>query len=379
MLKVTVVDPPAYTPPYDHALCSALAGLGAQVTLQTSRFAYDDGVAAPIGYSREESFYPLAIGNAGSRLRQLTKAAQHPLGMRQLRKSLADSDVAHFQWLTLPQIDLRLLPQDKPLVITAHDVLPREPTPGQVAAQARIYKRFDAVVVHSQHGKARLINEANLDEAKIHVIPHGAFDHLTLIADHKLPSEFAGTKPETFVTLFFGLIRPYKGVDLLLDAWRLLQEQLDPEVKANQQLWVVGLPKLPEKHYLQMTNDLPAGVKVLPRFVSDAEMAGILRRADLVTLPYREIDQSGVLFSAMAFGKPMLLSDVGGFPEVAAQGAAECFAAGDVKQLAASLQQLSSDPVRRDLLTIRCNQVTAGEYSWRRIGQQHLDLYRKLI
>ena len=57
--------------------------------------------------------------------------------------------------------------------------------------------------------------------------------------------------------------------------------------------------------------------------MSDGEVPAFFRRADLVVLPYREIDQSGVLFTALAFGKPLLLSDVGGFPEVAATGAAE--------------------------------------------------------
>ena len=53
---------------------------------------------------------------------------------------------------------------------------------------------------------------------------------------------------------------------------------------------------------------------------TDDGVAGLFARADLVVLPYREIDQSGVLFTALAFGKPLLVSDVGGFPELAATG-----------------------------------------------------------
>ena len=70
------------------------------------------------------------------------------------------------------------------------------------------------------------------------------------------------------------------------------------------------------------------------RFVSGAELAGAFRAADLVVLPYREIDQSGVLFTALAFGKPMLLTAVGGFPEIAATGAAELVPPGDPDALA---------------------------------------------
>ena len=71
--------------------------------------------------------------------------------------------------------------------------------------------------------------------------------------------------------------------------------------------------------------------------------AGYFRRADLVVLPYREIDQSGVLFTALAFGKPLLLSDVGGFPEMAATGAARTFPAGDAAALHEALRELLGD------------------------------------
>ena len=72
-------------------------------------------------------------------------------------------------------------------------------------------------------------------------------------------------------------------------------------------------------------------VRTALRFVSNAELAGAFRAADLVVLPYREIDQSGVLFTAMAFGKPLLLTRVGGFPEI--EGA-ELVAPGDPRALA---------------------------------------------
>ena len=78
----------------------------------------------------------------------------------------------------------------------------------------------------------------------------------------------------------------------------------------------------------------------MPRFIADAELPAYFRRADLVVLPYREIDQSGVLFTALAFGKPLLLSDVGGFPEVAATGAARTFPAGDAGPSREALREL---------------------------------------
>ena len=87
----------------------------------------------------------------------------------------------------------------------------------------------------------------------------------------------------------------------------------------------------------------PSGVRFVPRFITDDELPAYFRRADLVVLPYREIDQSGVLFTALAFGKPMLLSDVGGFPEVADAGAARTFPAGDANALREAIRELIAD------------------------------------
>ena len=84
-------------------------------------------------------------------------------------------------------LDGFLLPRRHPRVLTAHDVLPREPRPGQRAGQRALYERMDAIVVHSEHGAARLRGELGLDPARVHVIPHGAL--------HDLTAQPAGAQP----------------------------------------------------------------------------------------------------------------------------------------------------------------------------------------
>ena len=63
-------------------------------------------------------------------------------------------------------------------------------------------------------------------------------------------------------------------------------------------------------------------MRFVDRFVPDSQVPALMRRADVVTLPYRNIEQSGVLYTALAFGRPLVLSAIGGFPEVAELGAA---------------------------------------------------------
>ena len=193
-MRVQVVDPSAYTPPYDHALCAALAGQGVEVELVTSRFVYGS-VPAPDGYVVRELFYRQTSGSPGSRRRRAAKVLQHVPDMLRYRRHAAAADVVHFQWVTLPWLDAGLLPR-RPVVLTAHDLLPREPRLGQARAQRRLYDRVDAVITHSDYGR-RLLTGIGVDAGKVHVIHHGAFEHSVLGApDGELPSE-AGRRGRT--------------------------------------------------------------------------------------------------------------------------------------------------------------------------------------
>src|SRR5665647_1998469 len=128
-VHIRVVDPAAYTPPYDHSLCSALAAQGVETELVTSRFRYGE-TPPPAGYKLRNHFYriPGALP---------VRVLQHPIDMLRLRR-LPKADLTHFQWLPVQAVDRRLLPGG-PLVLTAHDVVPREPRIGQLGALKRLY------------------------------------------------------------------------------------------------------------------------------------------------------------------------------------------------------------------------------------------------
>lgn len=367
-MRVQVVDPSAYTPPYDHALCSALAAAGAQVELVTSQFAYG-AVPAPDGYRVSELFYSHAVGGAASRLRLASKLAQHVPDMLRLRRHAHAADVVHFQWLAVQPIDRFLLPR-RPLVLTAHDLLPREPRPLQLQAQRRLYESVDAVVAHSEYGRRRLVGELGVDAEKVRVIHHGAFDYLTRVPEGRLPAELEPRGGEGPVVLCFGLLRPYKGIDVLLQAWRGLA--------SGGELWIVGRPRMEIDRLRELA---PPGVRWVPRFISDEELVSCFRRADVIVLPYlrtERFDFSGVLATALAFGKAIVLSDVGGFSEVAQAGAARLVAPGNPEVLAAALGPLLSDPEERDRLARGARAAAAGPYSWARAAELTLALYREL-
>ena len=363
-MRVHVVDPSAYTPPYDHALCAALADEGVEVTLYTSRFAYGT-VPGPRGYVRRESFYSVASRVRSAGLRRAIKLAEHVPDMLAYRRASRSAQIVHFQWLALQQLDGPLLPAGRPLVLTAHDILPREPRPGQRRAQRRLYRRFDAVVVHSHHGAERLVHELGVDPERVHVIPHGAFEHLSAQAPLD-PSPATAERPP--VVLCFGLMRPYKGIDVLLDAWG---SGLD-----GAELWIVGMARMDTS---QLRARAPASVHFEERFVADDELPGLFGRAQVVVLPYREAEASGVLFTALAFGRPLLLSDVGAFPELAATGAARVFPAGRPEELRTALQELLGDEGARERMSASALAAAHGPYSWQAVARQTVELYASLL
>ncbi len=365
-MRVHVVDPPAYTPPYDHALCAALGRGGLDVDLFTSHFPYA-GVPPADHYTRREFFYPLARGAPDSQTRRAIKLAENVPDMLRYRSAAAAADLVHFQWLALPRIDGPLLPRRRPLVITAHDLLGLDASAARRRVQARLLRRFDALIVHSAAGRERLVDLLEIDAARVHVIPHGAFSHLAELAPAALPPELAGAPPERLVVLNFGLIRPYKGLDVLLDAWRGIDDA---------ELWVVGRPRF---DISALRAAAPPNVRFATRFVSDGELAACFRAASLVVLPYREIEQSGVLAAALAFGSPLLASDVGGFAEVAAAGAARLVPPGNAPALRAAIEQLVSSPGDREELASRARALAAGAWSWDRVAAQTRALYETLI
>jgi glycosyltransferase involved in cell wall biosynthesis len=205
----------------------------------------------------------------------------------------------------------------------------------------------------------------------VHVVPHGAFEHLTAPAG-ATPAALAGLDGRR-VVLCFGLVRPYKGVDLLVEAFAA--------TPADAVLLVVGMPRTPIEPLERRARELGIAdrVRFVPRFVPDEELPAYFRRADLVALPYREIDQSGVLYTALAFGAPLLLSAVGGFPEIAAQGAARLVEPGSLESLRAGLVGLLDDAGARRRMSEAARRLARADHSWEAAAAATERVYRRLM
>jgi len=348
-MRVVVADPPAFTPAYDHELSAALARAGAEVELVTSRFRFGDAPAAD-GYVRSELFYPLSSRLfRRSRARIPVKAFEHVPGTVALLRRRPD--VLHVQWLAAPELDARLFHPRVPSVFTAHDLLPRR-TAAKRALWERLLRRFDRVVVHSEHGRATLA-DLGVDA---HVIAHPVFPSDPPRAD------------DGRTLLFFGIIRPYKGLGDAVEALRRIEDA---------RLIVAGDPLEPVNGYRTA-----AGGRAVWRlgYLAPHEVERAFGEATVALFPYRpELDQSGALLQALGAGVPAVAYDVGGIAEpVRRFGAGRVVPAGDVDAFAAAIRELLDDP--QALAAAREGTRRArAELTWDAAARAHLALYEELL
>jgi glycosyltransferase involved in cell wall biosynthesis len=183
-----------------------------------------------------------------------------------------------------------------------------------------------------------------------------------------LPAELEAV--EGPVILAFGLIRPYKGTDVLLDAFSRIERG---------ELWIVGMPRMPIDGLRRVADRARGRVRFVDQFIPDAEIPAFMRRADVVVLPYRNIEQSGVLYTALAFGRPLVLSSVGGFTEIGERGAARLVPPEDPEALAEAITELIADRDTAAALAAGAEREASTVSSWDRIAEQTMALYRDLL
>jgi glycosyltransferase involved in cell wall biosynthesis len=372
-VRVALIDAGAYTPPYDDRLAAALAARGHDVTLLTAPFRFGDA-PEPVGYRREELFFPLSSRlfrrNPRSRARVPLKGLEYVPSFRRARRRLDQlaPDVVHVQWLVRPDADLRWLravAAEWPVVFTAHNLaamLFRRPE-----AWLRVLQVVDRVVVQSRRSGDQLA-ELGVPRTRIVRIPHPVFES-------GMPSGDGGRPGQTL--LFFGLIRTYKGLDLLLRALQVVARD-----RSDVRLVVAGDPLDPIEPLQRLANELGVDERIDWRlgFLPDDEVERVLADASVVVLPYRRwVDASGVLALAVGHGLPIVASDVGNLGETVEEfGAGEVVPPDDVTALAAACVRLLSDDGRRDN-AVRGALRAREALTWDAAARLHEALYTELV
>ncbi len=371
-LRVLLVDPSLFTAPYDAALTHGLLAADVQPMWATRPTRAKDRQELPPEHT--DPFFYRHVDEARwipARLKSAAKGLAHFTGLMTLlwRVYRSKPDVVHFQWIVVPPLDalaMAVIRRWCPLVLTVHDTVPfngQKMTALQRLGHDGPTRQAHRLVVHTRSGRQALIDRG-IEAGKIAVIPHGA-----LALAVPLPATPAPRDPRwTFV--MFGEIKPYKGLDVLVEALALLPAAIRQDLR----IVLAGRPRMDIEPVL-------ARIKALgldPQFdlrlrrQTEEEMASLFDAADCFLFPYLQIDASGVYFLVKSLGKWLIASRIGIFAEDMVDGVQGALVpAADASALALAMRSACE---RRPA----CAAVSSSD-AWAEIGRTTRALYEQVM
>lgn len=293
------------------------------------------------------------------------------------------ADIVHIQWWSLPLFPVCLAfalaarLRRLPVVVTVHNVLPHEPSPWFLRASRMLYRLADQLIVHSEVNRIQLLEHFRCDENRVTCVPMGIDAPAAPALDKESARAQLGIPTHRPTLLFFGTIRPYKGLDVLLYALAQVRTG-HPEV----QLVVAGKPWEPWVRYQAIIDEEGLGDLVITRldYIPEADVPTYYVAADLVVLPYTHFDaQSAVGAQVLGHGRPIMVTACGGLPALV-NGEKQWIAQpDDPVSLAVKLGDFLEDPSGASAdFAARARQTREG-MSWEVSARAHWAIYDRLL
>lgn len=251
-----------------------------------------------------------------------------------------------------------------------HNIIPHEKRIGDNFLSSYFTKRVHGFVAMSDSVVRDLKTFTN---KPITLTPHPLYDNFGDIRPKAEAKKLLGLNPDFNYILFFGIIRKYKGLDVLLNAFA--DERLRNK---NLKLLIAGEFYEDNTEYLNIIkeNNLTDDVIISDSFIPNTAVANYFCAADLVVQPYKHATQSGVTQIAYHFNKPMLVTDVGGLKEIVPNNVVGYITQPNSKSVA--------DAINDFYLNNKEHQFTEGvkkeklKYLWQTMTTKILELYQKL-
>lgn len=237
---------------------------------------------------------------------------------------------------------LRRAPRGTARVVICHNVLPHEPVPGVRHVTGSTLRHADLIVTHAPHQRDELA-ALGLESVPVLEAFHPRFD----------ASEFAEPPSESAVAdersrhgdpdlllLTFGAIRPYKGVDIALEALALVDPEVDVRLVVAGRAWGNGAAELQAMAHERGLGDR---VEIRDRFIPNDEAALLFGAAHASLLPYRSASQSGVVQLSFAYGCPVIATRVGGLPAAVTDGVDGLLCEPNAADVAAAIERMARE------------------------------------
>ncbi len=290
-------------------------------------------------------------------------------------------DCIHIQWIRFSFLDgilfhLLLRLSGQKLVYTAHDIVPHDrETLVNKALFYFVYRISHQIVVHTEYLKNRIIKEFKISGKRVHVIHHGVYD-IKEYYTRDFAREKLGIQSTDHLFLFFGNIRRYKGLHLLLEAYSELSDKHE-----GLSLAIAGKIWEPyREECLQLLSGYD-NYKIIKKlgFIPEEELSYYFYSSNVVVLPYLEASQSGVMFMAYAHGIPVIVPDLGGFANDVVPGKTGLlFKPGDVRSLYNVMERSIREfnPERFDNGIVK--KFADNHYSWAATAEALNKLYANM-
>lgn len=374
-----MIDPSLFTGRYDDSLCAAIGEQGHDVTLFGRPLRHTDAFR-PRSYRYSKRYFRISetlrplIGE-GAPFRAI-KAAEYMADS--LIGPAPKADVVHYQWLPFAPADRQILRRlskaGVPLVHTVHNATAYH---GDAAIQGRGYAallaRFDALIVHGETTRGALMGQG-IAADRIAVVPHPPMQ----LAPSTEQSRAAVPQPARPRVLFFGTIRPYKGLDILLDACIALWKN-----GANFELAVAGKPFMDVSPLFNRVRALGFGdyLRTDLGFLEESRLTAWIESADILVFPYRHIDSSGAFLSTLHHGKATICTRTGMIgtlpPDPQGNPAVLLIPPEDAPALAHSLLPLIESAAIRREMGARAAALGQRLGNWNEAGSLTVDVYRQ--
>jgi len=293
----------------------------------------------------------------------------------------AKGDIVHFQWWTtflspiFFVILLFLKLRRKKIIFTVHNVLGHETNFIDKLITKIIFLFPDFFILHSIGNIDRMEEVFHISRDKMIRIPHGIYEFYKNEEVTKEESrKKLNIKQNIPVVLSFGNIREYKGVDILIQAFAIVRNELPSSLLIIAgKSWIDWKPnkKIIEKYKLQKN------IRTFLEYVPMSDVKHYFEASDLVALPYKHFEsQSGPGNIALAFHKPLIVSNTGGLPDLL-KNKEFVIEKNNVKQLAEKIIKILKNKKLAEQLS-KDSKELCKEYSWEDIGEKTAELYKRL-
>lgn len=251
------------------------------------------------------------------------------------------------------------------------NVIPHEKRPGDRILTRYFIKSIDGAVAMSQS----VYDDLSVFNKRIprKLSPHPLFDNFGQSLSRESALEKLNLPNEFSYMLFFGFVRSYKGLDLLIEAFA------DPRLRDKKiRLVIAGEFYEDETPYRDQIrkHGLEEEITIFNRFINDDEVTQFFSMADLVVQPYKSATQSGVTQIAFHFEKPMLVTDVGGLKEIVPHGKCGYTVKPETKEITEAIIDYFENG-RKTTFTENVKKEKE-KYSWSKMTASVLDVYKKI-